>query len=219
MTVHTDLLAYYMQLASTYDQLYEAPERQADLAQLHARVQSTLAGQRVLELACGTGFWTTDIAVTATQTLATDINPTMLEAARAKHLDAAKVSFAVADAYALQPIGDDSAFDACFAGCWWSHVPRERQAAFLSGLRDRLRPGARLVLVDDIYVENISTPIARTDAEGNTYQIHRSADGERHEVLKNFLTDSTLRKRLGGHVNDLRIERFEYYWLLTGRFK
>jgi hypothetical protein len=38
-------------------------------------------------------------------------------------------------------------------------------------------------------------------------------------VMKNFPTDSALRKRLAGHLKDIRIERLEYYWLLSARFK
>ncbi|MES2832692.1 MAG: class I SAM-dependent methyltransferase [Pseudomonadota bacterium] len=219
MTVHTDLLAYYTQCAPTYDQLYQAPERQADLTQLHARVRDKVAGQRVLELACGTGYWTTYMATSAAKVCATDLNAAMLDVACTKHPKSDNVTFTLADAYALPAIGDAEIFDACFASGWWSHVPRERQVGFLNGLRDRLAPGARLLLIDDIYVEGHSTPIARTDVEGNTYQIHRLANGERYEVLKNFSTDSTLRKRLGGHLKDLRIERFTHYWLLSGRFK
>lgn len=219
MTVHTDMLAYYAQLAPTYDRLYEAPERQKALLQLRTRVENAFAGHEVLELACGTGYWTGAIAASASRVLATDVNVPMIEVARAKHVDAKNIEFALADAYALHSPDDAGRFDACFAGCWWSHVPRERQAALLDNLRDRLTPGARLVLLDDIYIEGDSIPVARTDAAGNTYQIHRLDNGERHEILKNFPTDSTLRKRLGGHLKDLRVERFEYYWLASGRFK
>ena len=216
MTVHTDLQAYYAQRATTYEENYARPERQADLAQLHQRVRSLLAGQRVLEIACGTGYWTADLAASAVQVLATDINPAVIAVARAKNLPADKVAFGLADAFAL-PAGGE--FGAVFAGFWWSHVGRERQDAFLTQLRARLQPQAQLVLIDNVYVEGSSTPIARTDAYGNTLQIRHLPNGERYEVLKNFPTDSTLRKRLGNHLKDIRIERLAHYWLLSARFK
>lgn len=216
MTVHTDLQAYYARRAASYEDIYARPERQADLAVLHQRLRTLFAGQRVLEVACGTGYWTADLAASATHVLATDINPEVLAIARAKNLPAEKVTFALADAFAPDPMRE---CEACFAGFWWSHVPRERQDDFLARLRGRLAPEAQLVLVDNVYVEGSSTPIARTDAEGNTYQIRTLADGSRHEVLKNFPTDSALRKRLGGDLKDIRIERLAYYWILTGRFK
>ena len=216
MTVHTDLQAYYAQRAATYDEIYARPERHADLVHLQQRVGELLAGQKVLELACGTGYWTETAAASATHVLATDINPAMLEIARVRDLAADKVAFATADAYAPPQATDCTA---CLAAFWWSHVARSRQAAFLGSLRTALHAQAQLILIDNVYVEGGSTPIARTDAEGNTYQIRRLPDGERHEVLKNFPTDSNLRKRLADHLKDIRIERLEYFWLLSGRFK
>ncbi|MBC7413316.1 MAG: methyltransferase domain-containing protein [Herminiimonas sp.] len=216
MTVHTNIQAYYAQRAATYDEIYARPERQADLAILHERLRTLLAGQRVLEIACGTGYWTADLAATAEHVLATDINPAVIDVARARQLPTDKVTFALADAFAA---GDKLDRNACFAGFWWSHVGRERQADFLTTLRDRLAPQARLVMIDNVYVEGSSTPIARTDAERNTYQIRRLPNGERHEVLKNFPTDSTLRKAVAAHLKDIRIERLEHYWMLSGRFK
>lgn len=216
MTVHTDMQAYYAARASSYDDIYARPERQADLAILHQRVRALFAGQRVLEIACGTGYWSADIAATAEQLLATDINPEVIALARARNLPADKVSFEIADAMALAP---GAACNAGFAGFWWSHVARQQQTAFLDQLRQRLGAEARLVMIDNTYVEGSSTPIARTDAHGNTYQIRRLANDERYEVLKNFPTDSGLRKRLAGHLKDIRIERLEYYWVLSARLR
>jgi hypothetical protein len=76
-----------------------------------------------------------------------------------------------------------------------------------------------VVMVDNVYVEGSSTPIARTDAEGNTYQIRTLPNGERYEIIKNFPTDSALRKRSGAMLKDIRILRLEHYWILTGRLK
>lgn len=216
MTVHTDVHAYYAQRAATYEDLYTKPERQADLARLHQRLRNMFSEQRVLEIACGTGYWTADLVASAAHVVATDINPEVMALARAKTLPAGKVEFALADAFNMDAI---PGLTACFAGFWWSHVGREQQAPFLDRLKTQLAPNAQLVMIDNVYVEGSSTPIARTDAHGNTYQIRRLPNDERYEVLKNFPTDSTLRKRLGGHLKDIRIERFEYYWLLTGRFR
>ena len=216
MTVHTDMQAYYAQRAASYEDIYAKPERQADLAILHQRLRALFAGQRVLEIACGTGYWSADLAASAEHVLATDINPEVIDVARAKQLPPEKITFALANAFALGAADD---CNACFAGFWWSHVPRERQAAFLASLRERLAPQSQLVMIDSVYVEGSSTPIARTDAERNTYQIRRLPDGERYEVLKNFPTDSTLRKAVGAHLKDIRIERVQHYWMLSGRFK
>jgi SAM-dependent methyltransferase len=216
MTEYTDMAAYYAKRADTYEDVYAKPERQADLAILHERVANALRGHRVLELACGTGYWTGRIADSAASVLATDINPEVIELAKAKGLPGDKVRFALADAF--DP-GVSGSFSAVFAGFWWSHIKRQDQAGFLAGLRDKLGKDVLLVMLDNAYVEGSSTPIARTDLEGNTYQIRTTPDGERHEVIKNFPTDSALRKKLGAALKDIRILRLEHYWMLTGRLK
>lgn len=216
MTEYTDLAAYYTKSAGSCEDVYAKPERQADLAILHERVPELLRGHRVLELACGTGYWTERIADSAASVLATDINPEVIERARAKGLPADKVQFAVADAFDPRLSGT---FSAVFAGFWWSHVKRQDQAGFLAKLREKVGRDALLVMLDNVYVEGSSTPIARTDLEGNTYQIRTAPDGERYDVIKNFPTDSALRKKLGAALKDIRIVRLEHYWMLTGRLK
>lgn len=215
-TLIADQMArYYALSAQQRDSVYDKPERQEDLDELHEKVAEALRGHKVIELACGTGYWTETIAQTAASVLATDINPEMLELAAARKLD--NVDLRQADAFDLP--ADLGEFTACFAGFWWSHVKREEQERFLAHLRARLGKNILLVLIDNTYVEGSSTSIARTDAEGNTYQIRRVPDGQRYEVIKNFPSDSTLRKKIGSSVREIRIARLEYYWMLTCRLK
>jgi hypothetical protein len=101
----------------------------------------------------------------------------------------------------------------------WSRVARDDQDAYLADLRARSSARALLVIVDDIYVEGVSLPVARTDLRGNTFHRVTGADGVQSEIPKNYPSDSALRKRLGGAARDIRVERGEYYWLLTGRLK
>lgn len=213
----TDLVTYYADIAQQYDSVYDKPERQDDLDELHEKVEEVLRGHKVLEIACGTGYWTETIAESAESVLATDINPQMLALAQARGLADDVVQFSLADAFDLP--ADIGSFTACFAGFWWSHVKREDQEKFLTQLRAKLGKDTLLVLIDNTYVDGSSTVIARTDLQGNTYQFRTAADGQRYEVLKNFPSDSTLRKKIASSVREIRILRLEYYWLLTCRLK
>jgi len=76
-----------------------------------------------------------------------------------------------------------------------------------------------IVLLDDAYVEGSSDTVARTDMEGNTYQIRTTPDGERYEIPKTYPSDSALRKKLASSVREIKIVRLEYYWMLTSRLK
>ena len=219
-TVSTDTNAYYTQRAQTYEEMYAKPDRQDALAMLHERVAELLEGHRALELGCGTGYWTEQIIESAESVCALDTNARMIEIAKAKRLPEEQAQFLLADAFNVNVETDlDGDFSACFAGFWWSHVKREEQAKHLENLRARIGKGGVLVMIDTSFVEGVDTPIAHTDMEGNTYQIERLPSGERYDILKNFPTDSALRKKIGVSVTDLRVLRLDHYWMVSGKFK
>ena len=189
------MVSYYAARAPEYDRIYQKPERQADIADLRERLPALFAGKRVLEIACGTGFWTQFIA--------------------AQRVAADKVRFVTGDAYMLPT--DLGRFDAAFAGFWFSHVPQARQREFLQGLGAVLQPGALVVLLDNRYVPGSSTPIAQTDANGDSYQLRPLDDGSEHRVLKNFPTQARLRQLLDGLGDEPVLTELAYYWVLQYR--
>jgi SAM-dependent methyltransferase len=213
-TLDPDLAAYYARRAAEYDAIYAKPERQAELRALEAELPAFFTGRRVLEIACGTGWWTLHGARDAARWLATDLNPETMAIARSKPLPAT-VELRPLDAYSFEGIGDDERFDAAFAGHWWSHVPRPRLAGWLQALHARLAPGARIVMLDNQYAEGSSTPIARRDADGNTYQQRRLADGSTHEVLKNFPTRDEALAAIGPRARDADWSATRHYWRLS----
>jgi demethylmenaquinone methyltransferase/2-methoxy-6-polyprenyl-1,4-benzoquinol methylase len=203
-----ELVDYYRRRAGEYEAIYAKPERQADLAILRKRIPERLGAGRILEVACGTGYWTEVIACSAASVTATDLAEEPMRIARAKVYERSNVVFQAADAYALpETLGR---FDAAFAGFWWSHVPRERIADFVRSLHARLKPGARVLLLDNRYVEGNSTPLASTDAAGNTYQDRRLGDGSVTRIVKNFPRPAEVRDLFGA---SLVYREFEYYWL------
>ncbi|WP_234413682.1 class I SAM-dependent methyltransferase [Ideonella sp. A 288] len=211
--VEDAMASYYVKRASYYERVYHKPERQTDLRAMEAWLGPRLAGRRVLEVACGTGWWTPHGARQARRWLATDLNPETMAVARTKPLPAGVVEFRPADAYTLAELGDET-FDAAFAGCWWSHVPLQRLSAWLGTLHARLEPGARVVMLDNSFVQTSSTPITHADAQGNTYQMRTLDDGSTHEVLKNFPTPEQAIAALGPRARDPQWIDFHHYWVL-----
>jgi demethylmenaquinone methyltransferase/2-methoxy-6-polyprenyl-1,4-benzoquinol methylase len=209
----TDLTRYYAQRAREYERIYDKPERQGDLEWLKNALPSMFAGRRVLEIACGTGYWTQYLVREARAMVGIDINDETLAIARSKGLPAERVVFRIADAYA--PPEDLGEFDGAFAGFWWSHVPIRDRRRFFVALDKRLAPGARVALLDNLYVEGSSTPISRRDAEGNSYQARRLDDGSEHEVLKNFPSEAELVADVAGVAQNPRFTSLQYYWLFT----
>ena len=207
------MLAYYADRAGVYDRIYARPERQPDLRILEAEIPSALAGREVIEVACGTGYWTQHIARTARRVLATDLTDETLQIARTKNLPEAVVELAIADAFNLP--AERGPFDGALAVFWWSHLRPTEGRAFLESLRKCLSPSALVILVDNLFVEGNSTPISRRDAEGNTWQARKLGNGATHEVLKNFPTEDELRAAVKGFGNNYRYRALEYYWVFT----
>ena len=199
--------AYYAARAAEYDRIYLKPERQADLRAIERWLPARFAGARVIEVACGTGYWTQFIAPVASRVLALDSAAETISIAKAR-VPEGKVDFLVGDAYAL-PRGR---FDAAFAGFWFSHVPKARRREFLLGLAARLEPGAKVVFLDNRYVEGSSTSVTSRDADGNTFQTRRLSDGSTHEVLKNFPSEAELLELVVGIGERPAHTTWEYYW-------
>lgn len=178
------LIDYYAKRANEYERLYQKPERQADLAALQPLCAEAVAGENVLEIACGTGYWTQVAARTANSLVATDVNLEVLQVARAKKY-ACDVQFQTVDAFHLDSLASQS-FTAGLAMHWWSHLRQSEIPVFLAGFHRRFSSGARLIFMDNRFVAGSSTPISRSDEEGNTYQWRPLQAGTRHEVVKNF---------------------------------
>ena len=209
-----DLVTYYARRSAEYERIYAKPERQEDLRVLEARVRKMLAGRKVLELACGTGYWTDVFAAQAALVTALDLNEEVLEIARSKK-NTGGVDFVRGSAYDIPDFGQKH--DALFAGFWWSHVPLEKLDAFLGAVGTRIAPGALIAFLDNRYVEGSSTPVSRRDAEGNAYQTRKLDDGSSHEVLKNFPEESELLQRASRHGREANLELLPHYWLLSWR--
>lgn len=211
------LVDYYARRAAEYESIYQKPERQADLKRLAELLANAFAGLDVLEVACGTGYWTQHIAKSARRIVASDINAEVLEIARRKAYGSCQVSFLRSDAYALD--GVPPACTAGFHGFWWSHVPLQRLSDFLRGFHACLPAGAPILMIDNVYVEGSSTPIARRDEHGNTYQVRQLTDGSMHEVLKNFPSPADIRRHLDGQADGIEVKELTHYWIVTYRRK
>ena len=211
MSAGTGTEEYYRRWAPAYDEVYTRPERQVDMSALRARLTDWFAGKRVLEVAAGTGWWTSVLADTAASVTATDVNKATLDVARARRDWPPTVDFAVANGLALQAIPGD--FDAAFAGFFWSHVPLAKMDTFLEALVLRLRPGSLMVFADNRLVPGSVHPVARCDEQGNTYQRRQMADGSSWDVLKNFPEPDEVRARLSRFGRSVEVEALDNYWL------
>lgn len=217
------VIAYYDGIASHYDNAAAeySEEQLEDLDEAREQLATLLSGHRILELGCGSGAWTEVLAETAEFVLATDASEAMLALARMHGADLDNVEYRLVDALALPDdlVDAENKFTAVFMAGLWAHLTRDQHEALLLSLKKRLGKDVLLVIFDDEYVEGESATIARTDLQGNTHEFQLDAEGTRHELVKNYPTDSFLRKRLDKVGREIKVARWEFYWVLTCRLK
>ncbi len=208
------LLEYYRRRAAEYERVYDKSERQADLQVLHAIVPAYFSQRRVLEVACGTGYWTRPVSACATSIIAIDLAPETLAIARSQTEPDAPIEYRIGDAFDLASIS--GSFDAGLVAFWWSHVTLETLGGFLTGLHRRLGNGAYVLVMDNRYVEGSNYPITRTDASGNTYQRRTLDNGAEYEVLKNFPSAAEVSRAIvdAGGIAPV-VHELSYYWYAT----
>jgi demethylmenaquinone methyltransferase/2-methoxy-6-polyprenyl-1,4-benzoquinol methylase len=141
---------YYAERAPEYDDWWYRRGRyelepaalarwQADVAEAEAALDAFEPRGTVIELAAGTGIWTRRLVRLADRVVAVDANPETLA------LNTPDAEQVVADLFAWRP---EERFDVCFFSFWLSHVPEERFDEFWTTVREALRPGGRVFLVD-----------------------------------------------------------------------
>ncbi|MEK7836789.1 MAG: class I SAM-dependent methyltransferase [candidate division NC10 bacterium] len=203
-TTESGLAGYYAKRAAEYERIFAKPERQADLTVLRARLVVLFAGRSVLELACGTGWWTALIAPHAAHVTALDVNDEVLAIARAKPLPPGRVEFVLGDAYA--PPDLRATHDALFAGFWWSHVPKARLDAFLAD-------AARAVACQERDAAQIADEDAdlapdRADRAGDR-RVDRAIDAVRHAPIRSVRCDARQRVEAADEPVELRLDDAE----------
>lgn len=208
-------LAYYRAVAPRYGETAIPDVGEATLraaaSELSEAIEAFGVASDVLELACGPGTWTEQLARGATSVTAVDAAPEMLAIAR-ERIDDERVRFVQADLFEWAP---DRAYDCVFFGFWLSHVPPERFEPFWAMVAGALKPEGRVLFCDDGYrtadelIEGPrSSTIRRTLGDGAGYRVfkvpHAPAELER-----------TLRQ-LGWDIS-VHATRGPFYWGAGGR--
>jgi len=208
-----EMARYYARRAAEYERVYAIPAWQPGIAEVRRRVTAAVAGRRVFEVACGTGYWTEILAGVARSVHATDLNEETLALARARPYPRGSVTFEARDAYARH--AGLPRWDAGFAGLWLSHVDLTRMDAFLDAFHSHLLPGAVVLAFDESDDPTRRSRGSRVDAAGNRYEARRLDNGERYEIVKNFVDEPRLRQALGRRARGLTYDDLGRFWAAT----
>lgn len=214
--------AYYRARAGEYDEWWQRAGRydrgkdatarwRAEVKQVEAALgRADLSGD-VLELACGTGWWTERLARTAKRLTCVDASAETIAVNRAR-IDEAGLAvprYDRADLFAWTP---DAGYDAVFFSFWLSHVPQDRFDAFWAKVAAALKPGGRVFLVDS-RPDETSTAVDHRMPDPAGVQERRLNDGRTFRIVKLFHDPAALNERLAGLGWRAAVEGTESYFI------
>jgi cyclopropane fatty-acyl-phospholipid synthase-like methyltransferase len=207
----SDMIEYYKLRAKEYDELYARPDRQEALQKASSLLKEIVKGKEVLEITCGTAYWTKVMAETAKHVHATDLNETMLDVARDNCRGISNITFRNSGLYTIKP---KEFRPVLFCGFFWSHVEIEKLNDFVKAISKYVGKGGTMIFIDNLYVEGSSTPISSPDEYGNTYQARKLGDGTPYTILKNFPSEEQIRT-VFKEIGTVEYFSLDYYWMIS----
>ncbi len=157
--IQKDMLLYFDERADEYDDFYEGkgPAIQhyggmyiKDFAQI-GEIVSNFGGKHLIDIACGTGYWTPFYAPKCDEITCLDQSANMLGKARnrIKEQDLKPPNFIHADFFDID-LGA-GVFDRALVSILLSHFSRDQETAFFERLKQILRPGGELMVIDSLW--------------------------------------------------------------------
>ena len=190
-------IEYYRRRAGEYDATASPPGNPlaAFDEEIEQAVRALAPAGAVLEIASGTGTWTRVLLEHASSVTALDSAPEMHRQSRRKLRDDARVRYVEADVLSWEP---ERLYDVVFFANWLSHVPPELFDSFWANVRRAVRPGGRVVVVDE------SSDAPQHDHLHETYVADETVpvvvrplqDGTRFNIVKVFWDPAELGERL-----------------------
>lgn len=219
-------MAYYRARSGEYDDWFYRLNRYDHGAELNREwfdeareVRLALHRQghvdEALELACGTGIWTQELARLAGRVTALDASTEMIAINRAK-LNARNVEYKQVDLFNWQP---EQQYDLVFFSFWLSHVPPERLESFLATVNRAVRPGGRIFLIDSRHEQNSSATDHPLREDEHIYRTRKLSDGSLYTIVKVFYEPDDLSATLqtAGFQPDARTT--EHYFIYASGVK
>lgn len=148
---------------------------------------------RVLELACGTGWWTEELVKYADSITAIDAVSDVIEINRRK-LQSNKVKYLESDIFNFRP--KSNYYDVVFFSFWISHVPEEKFNDFWVRISLALKPKGRVFFIDNLQSERKIMEGKKLQKTEVTVSVRILKNGSKFKVVKNFYEPKDLEKKL-----------------------
>lgn len=177
----------YMKVLESTPERYDRGMRlltHGHIVEVYERIAALAAtpGARVLDVGCGTGGVTLACAARGAHAIGIDANTGMLEVARAKPVPAEHgggVEWVELGAAELEDRFSKASFDAAVSCLAFSELSLDEQRYVLRTLRSLLRPGGRLVIVDEerprTWLARLAHRIRRWPVEALTFLLTQTS--------------------------------------------
>ena len=181
---------YYDERAAEFDEIYTLgkppgkvtdPELYKEEARSLGKLVRDNCRGSVLDIPCGTGYWLQFYAANCSAITLVDQSENMLREGREKARESgveATTEFVRADA--LEVSLDKRAFDSALVGFFLSHVTDAQMDLFFRKLRNALKPGGRVLILDS----NWTRYRGSRPREGTT--LRTLNDGRQFEIYKRY---------------------------------
>ncbi len=215
-----DMVSYYRDRAKEYEQVYDwrDPHRQEEQIKMGQKMIQILKDKRILDVGCGTGYWTQKLSTVAKSITGIDVNETVLEIARSKQYSCL-VEFLKMDAYNM--LFPDVTFTGALASFWLSHIPRDRISNWIDHFHRQLEPGAQVFIADNTYIDGLGGELIRKPNDLNTYKLRTLNDGSKHLIVKNYFEVQEITEIFGKHSKDVsekQVYKGNCFWWINYKY-
>jgi demethylmenaquinone methyltransferase/2-methoxy-6-polyprenyl-1,4-benzoquinol methylase len=218
------MLAYYDERAPEYEDAYTRGTGTASIpdpdvfvteAKLLAAIVREFAGGRLIDLACGTGYWLPFYADRCSHITLFDQSEKMLAESRTKldRLGLGDRSTVLQGDFFDQAFGS-TRYDCALVGFFLSHLTESQEPLLFHALRAMLGSSGRFLLLDSAWSEER----ARFNAKLEQQTRHLN-DGTSFEIYKRYCDRGDVLGWARKHDAALRLEHFgTAFFAVSGRF-
>lgn len=203
---------YYNARAPEYEQIYyrDDPQRRKEIDDEAEFVRGLAAGKTVLDLCCGSGYWTHQLSQTADLVVGSDVAHEMINQAIGKEYRS-PVHFVRSDIYQL-PFRLQ-AFDLVTLGFWFSHHPRQDYDQLLDLIAGPLKSSGKIWMIDNNPpAEGANQDTVGRDQAGNNRKRRLLSDGSEFTIIKNYFDRDLLEQIFSPKFHIERLVHQKYYW-------
>ena len=212
MTKDKSITEYYRARAGEYEQIYyrKVPERRQEIKDHCSYLEKIAKNKAVLDLACGTGYWTKISGNTAKEVVASDIVIEMINQAKLKEC-VSPVDFVISDLH--QPPFAPKSFDLITLGFWLSHEPKQNYDQLFDSISSPLREDGLIWMIDNNPpAEGPRSDSVGSDEHGNNLKTRRLEYGNEFVIIKNYFSQEQLTQILSQKFVIRDLIHQPYYW-------